>query len=84
MKDHMHTTKIHFYQLGLGGRDIVSPDGWKLRTLSTIQKQLKHSNVSYREISSFNCEHPFHILCLIWPFLYESNLGGYSRILDII
>ena len=44
--DHMHSEKVYFYQIGLGSSNSVNEDGWKLATLKSIRKKLKHTEVS--------------------------------------
>ena len=43
--DHLHSAKVHFYQLGLGAANTVTDRGWKLMTLSSIQSKLGHTEV---------------------------------------
>jgi len=43
--DHLHSAKVHFYQLGLGAQNTVTDRGWKLMTLRSIQSKLGHSKV---------------------------------------
>jgi len=43
--DHMHSAKVHFYQIGLGAQNIVTDHNWKLMTLSSIQSKLGHAKV---------------------------------------
>lgn len=39
--DHDHSSKIHFYKLGLGPKDSNSTTGWTLKTLDSIYRMLK-------------------------------------------
>ena len=39
--DHMHSKRIHFYNLGLGAEDFIRNDSWKLKTLSSIYNMLE-------------------------------------------
>jgi len=40
-EDHLHSKRIHFYNLGLGYEDAVRSNGWNMKTLSSIYKMLK-------------------------------------------
>ncbi|KAK2163567.1 hypothetical protein LSH36_77g03001 [Paralvinella palmiformis] len=42
--DHMHQPTVYFYQLGLGAVNTVNDKGWKLETMGSIMKKLKHLN----------------------------------------
>lgn len=52
--DHDHTPSIHFFNLGLTGRDTTTNQGWHLRSLSSIYQMLKsrhgHKVIDYLKI----------------------------------
>ena len=45
ISDHLHSAKVHFYQLGLGSQNTVTDRNWKLMTLRSIQFKLGHTEV---------------------------------------
>ena len=44
MKDHRHSERVWFYDLGIGDRDYVNKKNWKIRKLDSIMRMLNHSN----------------------------------------
>ena len=45
MTDHTHSPSVFFHAMGLGDFNGLS-NGWKMRTASTIKKELGHSEVN--------------------------------------
>lgn len=43
MADHTHNPGVHFHSTGIGDRDEINADNWKMRTLRTIRKELGHT-----------------------------------------
>ncbi len=50
MKEHQRNTLIHFYDIGLAGKDKTTDKKWKMMTLKSIIKMLHHENVSFIKI----------------------------------
>ena len=44
--DHKHSSLVYFYHTGIGKSDTTNGQGWKIRTLSTLLKDIGDSNVS--------------------------------------
>lgn len=43
MKDHIHSTKVYFHSIGLGDKDEINKENWKVRTLKSIREELGHT-----------------------------------------
>ena len=62
MDDHKRSDKIWFYNIGLGGKDEKANHfGWKMRTFSSLLKQLGHVNVSHQLNREVIILHSFYI-----------------------
>jgi hypothetical protein len=46
LEDHTRAPHHEFHNLGLWHEDMTNAEGWKLATLGTIMKQLKHEKVN--------------------------------------
>ena len=44
-EDHMRKPTLHFHNMGIWDEDVTNDIGWKLRTLSSIIKELNHEQV---------------------------------------
>ena len=50
MKDHKHSESVSFHSIGIGGTNTITSDGWNLKTLGTIRKELHHDMVRVKTL----------------------------------
>jgi len=46
-KEHRRGDNILFYRIGMGSEDKTPPNGWKIRTLSTLVKEFNDTGVRF-------------------------------------
>ena len=55
--DHMHRQNMYFHNVGLWGSDKTNAKGWRLRSLSSIVKELNHASVRLLCLSQNSMSH---------------------------